>query len=78
MAASCRFGRDYIIPTPFDPRLIYVIPPAVAKAGMDTGVARRPIIDLKAYEQSLKARMDPTASDPAGHPCPRHGRRRRG
>ncbi|RGP35863.1 NADP-dependent malic enzyme [Pseudotabrizicola alkalilacus] len=56
------FGRDYIIPTPFDPRLIYVIPPAVAKAGMDTGVARRPIIDLKAYEQSLKSRMDPTAS----------------
>ena len=56
------FGRDYIIPTPFDPRLIYVIPPAVAKAGMDTGVARRPIIDMKAYEQSLKSRMDPTAS----------------
>ncbi|PJF09992.1 NADP-dependent malic enzyme [Pseudorhodobacter sp. MZDSW-24AT] len=56
------FGRDYIIPTPFDPRLIYVIPPAVAKAGMDTGVARRPITDLKAYEQSLKSRMDPTAS----------------
>ncbi|MDO9639239.1 MAG: NADP-dependent malic enzyme [Pseudotabrizicola sp.] len=56
------FGRDYIIPTPFDPRLIYVIPPAVAKAGMDTGVARRPIIDLKAYEQALKSRMDPTAS----------------
>jgi malate dehydrogenase (oxaloacetate-decarboxylating)(NADP+) len=56
------FGRDYIIPTPFDPRLIYVIPPAVAKAGMDTGVARRPIIDMKAYELSLKSRMDPTAS----------------
>jgi malate dehydrogenase (oxaloacetate-decarboxylating)(NADP+) len=56
------FGRDYIIPTPFDPRLIHVIPPAVAKAGMDTGVARRPIIDLKAYEQALKSRMDPTAS----------------
>ncbi len=56
------FGRDYIIPTPFDPRLIHVIPPAVAKAGMDTGVARRPIIDLKAYEQGLKGRMDPTAS----------------
>lgn len=56
------FGRDYIIPTPFDPRLIYVIPPAVAKAGMDTGVARRPIIDMDAYEQSLKSRMDPTAS----------------
>ncbi|MCK0141366.1 NADP-dependent malic enzyme [Aliiroseovarius sp. F20344] len=56
------FGRDYIIPTPFDPRLIHVIPPAVAKAGMDTGVARRPIIDMDGYEQSLKARMDPTAS----------------
>ncbi len=56
------FGRDYIIPTPFDPRLIYVIPPAVAKAGMDTGVARRPIIDMEAYELSLKSRMDPTAS----------------
>ncbi|PKP70141.1 MAG: NADP-dependent malic enzyme [Alphaproteobacteria bacterium HGW-Alphaproteobacteria-4] len=56
------FGRDYIIPTPFDPRLIYVIPPAVAKAGMATGVARRPIIDMAAYELSLKARMDPTAA----------------
>ncbi|MEX1661360.1 NADP-dependent malic enzyme [Thioclava sp. 15-R06ZXC-3] len=56
------FGRDYIIPTPFDPRLIYVIPPAVAQAGMDTGVARRPIIDMEGYAQSLKARMDPTAS----------------
>ncbi|MCK0140156.1 NADP-dependent malic enzyme [Aliiroseovarius sp. F47248L] len=56
------FGRDYIIPTPFDPRLIYVVPPAVARAGMDTGVARRPIIDMDGYEQSLKARMDPTAS----------------
>lgn len=56
------FGRDYIIPTPFDPRLIYVIPPAVAKAGMDTGVARRPIVDLHAYEIDLKSRMDPTAS----------------
>lgn len=56
------FGRDYIIPTPFDPRLIYVVPTAVAKAGMDTGVARRPIIDMAAYEHSLKARLDPTAS----------------
>ncbi len=56
------FGRDYIIPTPFDPRLIYRIPPAVARAGMDTGVARRPIIDMEAYELTLKARMDPTAS----------------
>jgi malate dehydrogenase (oxaloacetate-decarboxylating)(NADP+) len=59
---SLTFGRDYIIPTPFDPRLIHRIPPAVAKAGMDTGAARRPIIDLVAYEESLKSRMDPTAS----------------
>ena len=56
------FGRDYIIPTPFDPRLIYRIPTAVAKAGMDTGVARRPIVDMDGYEASLKSRMDPTAS----------------
>ena len=55
------FGRDYIIPTPFDPRLIYRIPPAVARAGMDTGAARRPIIDMDAYEAVLKSRMDPTA-----------------
>ena len=59
---SLTFGRDYIIPTPFDPRLIHRIPPAVAKAGMDTGAARRPIIDMDAYELSLKSRMDPTAS----------------
>jgi malate dehydrogenase (oxaloacetate-decarboxylating)(NADP+) len=56
------FGRDYIIPTPFDPRLIHIIPPAVAKAGMDTGVARRPIIDMTSYEENLKSRMDPTAN----------------
>ena len=57
-----KFGRDYIIPTPFDPRLIFRVPPAVAKAGMQTGAARRPIIDLSNYELSLKSRMDPTAS----------------
>ncbi|MDO5648273.1 NADP-dependent malic enzyme [Paracoccus sp. (in: a-proteobacteria)] len=57
-----QFGRDYIIPTPFDPRLIHVIPPAVARAGMDTGAARRPIIDMDGYVQSLKNRMDPTAA----------------
>ena len=55
------FGRDYIIPTPFDPRLIHRIPPAVAKAGMDTGAARRPIIDMEAYEETLRGRMDSTA-----------------
>ncbi|MBF9029346.1 NADP-dependent malic enzyme [Rhodobacterales bacterium HKCCE3408] len=56
------FGRNYIIPTPFDPRLIYTIPPAVARAGMDTGVARRPIVDLDGYTHELRKRMDPTAS----------------
>ena len=56
------FGRDYIIPTPFDPRLIYCIPPMVARAGMDTGVARRPIVDMDGYALSLKSRMDPTAN----------------
>ncbi len=48
-----RFGPDYIIPTPFDPRLIVKIAPAVAKAAMDSGVARRPIQDLEAYRQKL-------------------------
>jgi malate dehydrogenase (oxaloacetate-decarboxylating)(NADP+) len=56
------FGRDYIIPTPFDPRLIHRIPPAVARAGMDTGVSRRPIVDMEGYEASLQSRMDPTAN----------------
>ncbi len=56
------FGPEYIIPTPFDPRLIYKIPPAVAKAGMDSAVARRPIVDMDAYVQSLRARLDPTAN----------------
>ena len=56
------FGRDYIIPTPFDPRLIHKIPPAVAEAGMKTGVARKDIADMAAYKQSLLERMDPTAS----------------
>ncbi|ETX28731.1 NADP-dependent malic enzyme [Roseivivax isoporae] len=59
---SLSFGRDYIIPTPFDPRLIYTIPPAVAKAGMRTGAARRPIVDMEGYVQRLKSRLDPTAS----------------
>ena len=59
--ARPRFGRDYIIPVPFDPRLIHTIPPAVAKAAMDTAVARRPIVDMKAYEAQLSARRDPVA-----------------
>ena len=61
-----KFGRDYIIPTPFDPRLIFRVPPAVAKAGMQTGAARRPIIDLPNYELSLKSRMDPTVQSYKG------------
>ena len=57
-----KFGPEYIIPTPFDPRLISVIPPYVAKAAMDTGVARRPIADMEAYRHSLAQRLDPTAA----------------
>jgi len=57
-----RYGADYIIPVPFDPRLISVVPAAVAKAAVDSGVARRPIYDLKAYARSLSTRRDPTAA----------------
>jgi malate dehydrogenase (oxaloacetate-decarboxylating)(NADP+) len=56
-----RFGREYIIPVPFDPRLIHTVPPAVAKAAMDTGVARRPIVDMRGYKAQLSARRDPVA-----------------
>ncbi len=51
------FGREYIIPKPFDPRLIYKIPPAIAKAAMDSGVARKPIEDFKKYEEELIERL---------------------
>jgi malate dehydrogenase (oxaloacetate-decarboxylating)(NADP+) len=54
------FGPEYIIPTPFDPRLITAIPIAVAKAAVATGVARKPIEDWDAYERELAARLDPT------------------
>ena len=57
-----KFGRDYIIPAPFDPRLISAISSAVAQAAMDTGVARKPIKDMQAYKNELSARLDPTAS----------------
>jgi malate dehydrogenase (oxaloacetate-decarboxylating)(NADP+) len=60
--ARLRFGPDYIIPTPFDPRLITTVPPAVAKAAMETGVARKQITDMDAYRQQLAARRDPAAS----------------
>jgi malate dehydrogenase (oxaloacetate-decarboxylating)(NADP+) len=57
-----RFGPEYIIPTPFDPRLIWYIPPFVAQAAMDTGVARKPIEDMEAYRASLAQRLDPSAA----------------
>jgi malate dehydrogenase (oxaloacetate-decarboxylating)(NADP+) len=56
------FGPDYIIPTPFDPRLIVTVPAAVAQAAMDTAVARRPIIDVEGYKRELAGRLDPLAS----------------
>ncbi|WP_370238520.1 NADP-dependent malic enzyme [Brevundimonas sp.] len=57
-----KFGPDYIIPTPFDPRLIWYIPPFVAQAAMDTGVARQPIEDMEAYRIALRQRVDPSAA----------------
>jgi len=57
-----KFGPDYIIPTPFDPRLIWYIPPFVAQAAMDTGVARKSIDDMDAYRNSLRERVDPSAA----------------
>ena len=60
--ARPRFGSDYIIPVPFDPRLISYVPPAVAKAAMDTGVARKPIVDMDGYRHQLRSRRDPIAS----------------
>ncbi|MGN6573981.1 MAG: phosphate acyltransferase, partial [Pseudolabrys sp.] len=60
--ARPKFGPDYIIPVPFDPRLIWYVPPAVAKAAMDTGVARKPIVDMEAYRHQLSARRDPVAN----------------
>ncbi|MGV3768620.1 MAG: NADP-dependent malic enzyme [Sphingobium phenoxybenzoativorans] len=56
------FGNDYIIPAPFDPRLMEVVSAAVAQAAMDTGVAQKPIADMDAYRESLKARLNPTTS----------------
>jgi malate dehydrogenase (oxaloacetate-decarboxylating)(NADP+) len=57
-----RFGPNYIIPVPFDPRLISSIPVAVAKAAMETGVARKPIENLDAYARELRGRRDPIAT----------------
>jgi malate dehydrogenase (oxaloacetate-decarboxylating)(NADP+) len=60
------FGTDYIIPAPFDPRLMEVVSSAVAKAAMDSGVAQKPITDMEAYRASLRARLNPTTSVMAG------------
>ena len=57
-----KYGPGYIIPTPFDPRLISEVPPAVAQAAEYTGVARRPIADMRSYSETLAARLDPSAS----------------
>ena len=57
-----QFGPEYIIPVPFDPRLIYTIPVAVAKAAMETGVARKPIEDMDKYRKELMARMNPAVN----------------
>lgn len=56
------FGRDYIIPAPFDPRLMEVVASAVAEAAMRTGVAQKPIEDMASYRQQLRARLNPTVS----------------
>jgi malate dehydrogenase (oxaloacetate-decarboxylating)(NADP+) len=55
------YGPEYIIPAPFDPRLISHVPPAVAKAAMESGVARRPIVDMEGYVAQLSGRLDPVA-----------------
>ncbi|WP_188237313.1 NADP-dependent malic enzyme [Sphingopyxis sp. LK2115] len=56
------FGPEYIIPSPFDRRLMEIVPAAVAKAAMDTGVAQKPIADLDEYRTRLRARLNPTTS----------------
>src|ERR1700687_2954406 len=59
--ARRKYGPDYIIPVPFDPRLISYVPPAVAKAAMDTGVARKPIVDMAPDRETLRTRRDPVS-----------------
>jgi malate dehydrogenase (oxaloacetate-decarboxylating)(NADP+) len=59
--ARPKFGKDYIIPVPFDPRLIHTVPVAVAQAAMDSDVAGKPIADMAAYKAQLSARRDPVA-----------------
>ncbi len=61
-SSELRYGPGYIIPAPFDPRLIEYVPVAVAQAAMDTGVARKPIVDMDAYRTELRSRLDPTVA----------------
>ena len=61
-SSTLHFGPDYIIPNAFDPRLIFRIPPAVARAAMESGVARKPMADIKRYTRSLSGRLDTTAN----------------
>ena len=59
---SHSFGRDYIIPAPFDPRLMEVVASAVAEAAVRSGVAQKPIANMDAYRQELRARLNPTVA----------------
>src|SRR5436309_8132842 len=59
--ARPKYGSEYIIPVPFDPRLISFVPPAIARAAMDSNVARKPIVDMDAYRAQLRSRRDPVA-----------------
>jgi malate dehydrogenase (oxaloacetate-decarboxylating)(NADP+) len=59
---SHKFGNDYIIPSPFDPRLMEIVASAVAKAAMDSGVAQKPIADMNEYRATLRSRQNPTTS----------------
>ena len=54
------FGRSYLIPKPLDPRLLATVAPAVARAAMESGVARRPVTDWEAYAEELRNRVEPT------------------
>ena len=60
--ATQNFGPKYIIPAPFDPRLMEMVPAAVAQAAMDSGVARQPILDMGEYRSTLRSRLNPTTS----------------
>ena len=60
MGQRPRYGKEYIIPSTFDPRLISVIPAAVAEAAMKSGAARKKIVDLEKYKEDLSRRLDPS------------------